>query len=243
MKTSLVALIFVITAIKPVAAMAEREQRIESNRILLGDVVENIPVELEKIDLGPSPRAGSSRLISAEELNRTLKASGETQTVHEGVRVIRSSKRWTQTELTEWLTPAIKLSLPTFATLIRIESPRSLTLPSEATLGRVEFSQLPKRRGTANTTLIVHVTANGELEQRLMLKAVVNLSEQQKPDVIARNTSLNLSIRLGTANVSTIGTTLQSGEVGSIVLCRVVKTKKVLRARIISNNSAEVLSE
>jgi flagella basal body P-ring formation protein FlgA len=116
-------------------------------------------------------------------------------------------------------------------------------MPSEATISRVEFSQLPKRRGAVNITIIVEFTANGELEQRLTLAAVVNLSDQPKAEIVPRNTSLNLSIRLGTTNVSTLGTTLQSGEVGSIVLCRVVKTKKVLRAKIISNVSAEVLGE
>jgi hypothetical protein len=243
MKTTLSLLLVASLAALPNTAAAEREQLIESGRIHLGEIVPNLPTSARTLDLGAAPRAGGSRLISVEELNRALKAAGEIQTVTTGVRVVRASKRWSQPELVAWISPAVTQALPSFATLIRLEVPRSLLTPTTAAIGNVELAQLPKIRGTVHTSAVISVTVDGELEQRLSFPVVLELGEQPKPVSVPRGQNLTVSITLGLARISASAVTLHSVAVGEIALCRILKTKKVLRARLLTPSTAEVLSE
>lgn len=243
MKTTRSLLLFALLGTLPQSAFAEHEQVVEGSRIYLGEIVPNLTNGAATLDLGAAPKAGSSRLFSTEELNRALKTAGIHPTVKDSVRVVRSTKRWNQQDLTGWISPAISQTLPSYATLIRIEVPRSLLTPTTAAVGHIELAELPKRRGTVHTSAVVELTVDGQLEQRLSLLVVLDLVDRPKPVTIPRGQNVTVSIDMGRARVSAAAVTLQSVEVGTITLCRILRTKKVLRARMLSSNTAEVVSE
>jgi hypothetical protein len=243
MKTTLAVLLLTLLGTLPQTAAAEREQLVDGGRIYLGEVVADLAPSAATLDLGPAPKAGSSRLLSAEDLNRALKAAGTTLVVKDSVRVVRSTKHWNQQDLTSWISPAISKALPDYATLVRLEVPRSLLTPTTTVVGHVELAQLPKRRGTLHTSVVVDLMVDGELEQRLSLPVVLELGDRPTPLTVPRGQTVTVSINLGLARVSATAVTLQAVEVGTVALCRVLQTKKVLRARLISKNTAEVVTE
>jgi flagella basal body P-ring formation protein FlgA len=72
---------------------------------------------------------------------------------------------------------------------------------------------------------------------------VLDLDERPKPIEIDRGASVVLTINLGRTRVSAAAVTLQPTAVGSVALFRVVKTRKTIRAKLLSPSTAEVVSE
>lgn len=236
-------LFFLVLSVAARPGLAEREQVIDGNRIQLGDIVPNLSPMPAALDLGPAPKAGGSRLLSKQEISRALKDAGASAAVTDSVRVVRGTKRWTQQNLITWVSPAVQAALPNNATLVQVQAPRTYLTPTNAVVGNIELGQLPRRRGTLHTTAIVDINVDGRLDQRLTLPLVLELAEPQRPVTVPRGQSVTLSISLGQTRVSAIATTMQTAEVGDHTLCRVSRTKKVLRARLLTANTAEVVVE
>jgi hypothetical protein len=225
------------------SAHAEIERTITSSRVLFGDLIPTAPPDIAEIDLGPAPPAGSSRLYSTEELLKAARQAGRTLLIRDSVRAVRATKRWTQAELLAFITPKLKAALPEYARLLRVEVPRTLTTVPGIELNRVEPGQLPNRRGTVQTSALFELTVDGKLEQRLTLPIVLDLGERPKPVEIERGTTVTLQISLGATRVSAAAVPLQTVAVGSVALFRVVKTRKTLRAKLLSPSAAEVVHE
>jgi hypothetical protein len=236
-------LLYVLLWLSPRPAQAEIERTIASSRVLFGDLIPNVPSDLAKLDLGPAPPAGSSRLFSAGELSAAAHEIGTKLDVSDSVRVVRATKRWSQAELLAFITPRLRDALPTHATLIRVDVPRTLITVTQVQLSRLEFGQLPNRRGQVHTSAMAELSSDGRIEQRLTFPVVLDLEERPKPIEIERGMSVVLTINLGSAKVSTAAVTLQPMAVGSTALFRVVKTRKTIRARLLSPSTAEVVSE
>jgi hypothetical protein len=205
--------------------------------------VPSAPPELAEVDLGPAPPAGASRLYSTEELLTAARQAGKQLLIRESVRAVRATKRWTQAEFTSFITPKLKASLPEYARVLRVEVPRSLVTVSNIELGRIEPGQLPNRRGTVQTSALFELTVEGKLVQRLSLPVVLELGERPKPAEVERGATVTLQVNLGTTRVSAQAAPLQTLAVGAVGLFRVVKTRKTLRAKLLSTTLAEVTSE
>jgi hypothetical protein len=236
-------LLCVLLWLIPSSAQAELERIIASSRVLFGDLVPDAPSDLAKLDLGPAPPAGSSRLFSAGELSAAARETGTKLVVGDSVRVIRATRRWSQAELLALVTPKLRAALPDYARLLRVDVPRTLVTVSHVELSRLELGQLPNRRGQVHTSAMAELSSDGRIEQRLTLPVVLDLDERPKPIEVDRGASVVLSINLGSARVSTTAITLQATAVGSTALFRVVKTRKTIRARLLSPSTAEVVSE
>jgi hypothetical protein len=243
MLRNLLFLCVVLLGLSPRFAYAEIEKTISSSRVLLGDLVLDAPADIADLDLGPAPSAGASRLYSAADLLAAAQQVGRKIVVTDSVRVVRATKRWSQAEFLAFVTPKLKSMLPEYAKLLRIEVPRGLVTVPSIELKRLELGQVPNRRGTVHTTAMVELSIDGRIEQRLSLPIVLDLDERPKPVEVDRGTSVVLVINLGSAKVSATAITLQSTAVGSVALFRVLKTRKTLRARLLTTSTAEVVSE
>jgi hypothetical protein len=221
-------------------AQAERVHVTQNGRILLGDLVSDLPEAAAALELGTAPKPGSSRLFDTDELERILREVGSPRDLTEPVRVVRATKRWTQKEFGDWLAPSVAKGLPPHATLVRLDSPRSLVTSTQVTIGAVVIGQLPKRRGSVQTSAVIELRADGALEQRLSVPLVLELTEPPAPVKIPRGQSITVTVALGGARVSASATLLQEATVGSFALCRIVRTQKVLRVRLDSMTTAEV---
>lgn len=227
----------------PRAALGEIERVITSNRVLLGVLVPSAPAEIADLDLGPAPPAGSSRLYSSSELSYAAQQGGKTLLVPDSVRAVRATKRWSQAEFSSFVTPKLKATLPNYARLVHVDVPRTLLTVQNVELNRIEWGQLPNRRGTVHTSALAELSADGKVEQRLTLAVVLDLSDRPKPVEVAHGSSVALHINLGSTRVSAAAITLQALPVGGVGLFRVIKTRKTLRAKLLSPSTAEVVSE
>jgi len=63
-----------------------------------------------------------------------------------------------------------------------------------------------------------------------------------RPDVL-RGAALTLVIDTGGARVAATGVALGDASLGEVVLCKVLRTRKVLRARLLSRTEAEVMAK
>ncbi len=232
-----------LLGLSPRSAQAEIERTVTSSRVLFGILVPSAPLEVADLDLGPAPPAGSSRLYSTEELVMAARQAGTKLLVKDSVRAVRAAKRWTQAELLTFITPKLKAALPNYARLLRVDVPRTLVTVPCVELSRVEPGQLPNRRGTVQTSALFELTVDGKLEQRLSLPIVLDLGERPKPVEVERGTTVALQITLGASRVSAAAIAVQTVAVGSVALFRVTKTRKTLRAKLLSPSTAEVVSE
>ncbi|MGC4064312.1 MAG: hypothetical protein QM784_06630 [Polyangiaceae bacterium] len=221
-------------------AWAERVHVTQNGRILLGELVSGLPEPAAALELGAAPKPGTSRLFDADELERVLREVGSPRDLAESVRVVRATKRWSQKEFVEWAAPSITEGLPTHATLVRLEPPRSLVTSTKVTIGTIVIGQLPKRRGSVQTSVVIELRSDGMLEQRLSVPMVLELANPPAAVKIPRGQSITVTVALGATRVSASATLLQEAAVGSTALCRIVRTQKVLRVRLDSPTTAEV---
>ena len=224
-------------------AMAEREHVIDSGRIYLGELVPNLSEQTKSLDLGAAPKPGSSRVLGVTELNRALSDAGDSRKVTESIRVVRSSKRWSQQALIDWVTPAISSKLPSFATLVHLDAPLALITPTTVDIGNIAIAQLPVRLGSVKTSIVVDLVVGGQLEQRISLPVTLDLRERPKAEQVVRGDTITVSIHLGRTEITAPAIAIQSADVGQFVLCRVLRTKKVLRVKLVTKTLAEVVPE
>ncbi len=219
---------------------------VDLDRILLSDLVDDPPPEWTDVDLGAAPPAGSSRLVSRSEIASRLRALQQTvdlATLPEAIRVVRASRRWTPVELVDWLKPEIEKRLPPHARLMGVEPPRSVTTPPRVEIGTVRVAPLPRRVGLVPNTITVELLADGRVVQRLSVLARLELAAPPPRLAIPRGAPVTLFIQTGSARVTAASTTLSAAEVGEAVSCKVLRTRKVVRARLSSPTTAEVIVE
>jgi hypothetical protein len=229
--------------LSPSRAMAETAKTIAVGRVHFGDLVPDAPLEIAGLDLGPAPPAGSSRLYSREELTAVAQRAGNFLVVRESIRAVRATTRWSQAELLALVTPKLTAALPEYAKLLRVDVPKTLVTAANLELTRLELGQIPARRGNAQTSAVAELGIDGKVELRLTLPVVLVLDDPPKPIEVERGSTVALVINLGAARVSAAAVTLQTTSVGAVSLFRVIKTRKTLRARLLSTSTAEVVSE
>lgn len=237
--TTLISLLFL--CLGPRLAQAEVQRIVTGGRLHLEDLIPNTPAEARNLDLGPAPPAGSSRLFSREELQSMALRAGVEVAVTDSVRVARASVRWSQPELAKLIEGKLVGILPSHAKLIRVDAPKSLVTTTGAQPTKVTLGQLPHREGLANTTCVLELSADGQVEQRLVVRVALELKAPPPLQQLPTGTALTLMVRLGNAQVSTSAVTLEPTVVGSTALLRVVRTRKSLRAKVTSATTAEVL--
>lgn len=234
-------LVVTLTLLDSSPAEAEAQRIVAGSRISLADIVPDVSTEAKGVDLGPTPPAGSSRLITPSEVETAARQAGFSVRVAESVRVFAATKLWTPLELREALRMKLERALPAHARLRDFVPPRKLLTTSSAELSRVVVGPVPSRQGVFQTSVIVEVTASGRIEHRLAVPVSLELREAPKPVELAQGTVVSLIVQLGSAQISTAALTLEPAAVGSVALVRVVKTRKTLRARLLTPTSAELM--
>jgi hypothetical protein len=220
---------------------AETEHLIDAPRIRLGDVVPSVPVSVASDDLGPAPPPGGSRLLSFLELNRILRKHGLSPSLTESVRVVRAMRERNSDQLQAWFGPEIERAMPAGASLVRMETPRTLRVAPSATVVAVRIGKLPRREGLVQTSAFVELSSGDASVQRVSLALTLRLDATASRVAVSMGTPLILTISTGRTDVTALGVAASPGEVGDTVPCRVLRTNRILLARITSGSTAEVV--
>jgi hypothetical protein len=242
-KSSLFA--FLMASSLCVSANAESERTIEGARIHLEDVSDGYDEgDLASLDLGPAPPPGSSRLISRGEVENLLRAAGDdTKSLRmpSALRVKSASKRWSPDDLRQALTPRLMAALPFGLTFKTAKLTRSLITSPSVVIGDVHYPKFPKREGELTLTATVDMQQDGVTVLRVPVTVVVLVTEAATHAAASKGARVNLVIQHGAARVTALATALSDTELGGVGLFRVASTQRVLRARLLSPDSAEVV--
>jgi len=242
-KTSIIA--FLLTSALCATAHAEIERTIDGSRIHLKDVSDGYDEgEFATLDLGPAPPPGNSRLLSRSEVEDQLRAAGDdakSLRMPSALRVKSASKRWLAEDLREAVTPRLMAALPPGLTFKAIKLNRGLVTSPSVSIGEVRFPRFPKRVGELTLTATVDFQQDGITVTRLPVTVVVVVSEAATHAAASKGARVNLVIERGAARVTALATALSDCELGALGLFRVATTQRVLRARLISPDSAQVV--
>jgi hypothetical protein len=215
----------------------------QSNRVALGTIVSDASPEMRSIDLGPAAPPGSSRLFSRDAIRLAIREAGydpSTLSLPRNVRVKSPAKRLSPAQVAELARPAVERALPAGVVLKQIKAPTSITVSPRVIAGDVEISVLPKRSGRIKLAATLQLLEDGIVTERVPLTLALEVSKEALVPAVKRGAAISLVIARGAATVSADGAALEDASVGDLSRFRVVKTGRVVRARLISPRVATV---
>lgn len=227
-------------------ARSEPVRVVDAERIHLADVAANVPAAWAALDVVAAPPPGGSRVVTRQDVERALRSAGVSPSgmlVEDSVRVTAASRRVDSSELALWVTSAIAAELPRGVRLKQVIATQSVVTSPSAVIGAVRLPRVPRRAGEFRTTTVVELHRQDLLLQRLTLPVVLDISQEgARPDV-DRGASITLVLDTGGARLSATAVALEPGNVGDVRMFRVVKTHKVLRARVETATEARVVGQ
>lgn len=227
----------------PGADAAPGEVEVQGAHIELGEVWKDAPEDYREIDLGRAPPPGASRLLSRAAVLRQVKAAGFDPAKVKfppSVRVRSAAKQISKEELETLASPAIARSLKRGVELKKVSATRGATLPPDAVLEGVDMPKPPKRRGAYRTSAIVKWISDSETVARIPVSVTLYITERGASADVEKGANITLVVERKGARLTARGQALTSGDEGEIIQVRVLKTNKVLRARIDSEHVATV---
>ncbi len=225
-------------------ARAETIQWVNASRVYFRDLVPQASGTLASLDLGQAPPPGGSRLYSKDELHTYAFLAHESIVgleIPSDVRVKRATRRLSELDLDGLIRPALSALLPEGALLKNLSLPKTLALVPGVQVGDIQMPRLPKHAGMSRISPVVQLVAGGALIMRLTVSADLQLDERASRYALERGSTINLVIDTGATRISAAATLSSPADIGDIVPCQVVRTHKVLRARITSIREASVV--
>jgi hypothetical protein len=236
---------FLLASTFALSASAELSQTIDTARIHLSDVSDGYDDgDLASLDLGPAPPPGSSRLLSRSEVEDQLRAAGDdgkNLRMPASLRVKSAAKRWSADELRDALTPKLISALPVGVNFKSAKLNRSLVTSPSVRIGDAHIPRIPKHAGELTVTATVDLLQDDVTVMRVPVTLVVQVTELATLPAAARGSRVNLVIEHGPARVTALAIAMSDTELGATGLFRVASTQRVLRARLLSADSAQVV--
>ncbi len=227
------------------AAHAETEQTIDSARIRLSDVSDGYDDgELATLDLGPAPPPGNSRLLSRGEVEDQLRAAGsdaKSLRMPATLRVRSAAKRWSPAELGAAIASKLESALPFGVKLKSTKLTRTIVTSPSVKFGEVHFPKVPKHEGETTLTATIDVEQEDVTVMRVPINLVVLVTEAATRPTAEKGARINLVIEHGPARVTAIATAMSDTDLGESGLFRVTATQRVLRARLLTPDTAKVI--
>ncbi|MEO7037463.1 MAG: hypothetical protein ABI548_26150 [Polyangiaceae bacterium] len=236
---------FVLATTFALSASAELSQTIYTSRIHLSEVSDGYDDgDLASLDLGPAPPPGSSRLLSRAEVEDQLHAAGDSAKklrMPASLRVKSAAKRWTADELRDALTPKLISGLPAGVHFKASKLNRSVVTSPSVTVGEAHLPRIPKHVGELTLTAIVDLMQDDVIVLRVPITLVVQVTELATQPTAAKGTRVNLVIEHGETRVTALAIAMSDTELGATGLFRVASTQRILRARLLSTDAAQVV--
>ncbi|MEO8905639.1 MAG: hypothetical protein ABI488_24155 [Polyangiaceae bacterium] len=236
---------FLLATTFALSASAELSQTIDTARIHLSDVSDGYDDgDLASLDLGPAPPPGSSRLLSRGEVENELRAAGDDAKklrMPASLRVKSAAKRWTTDELRDALTPKVVSALPAGVNFKTSKLNRSLVTSPSVKVGEAHLPRIPKHVGELTLTATVDLVQDDVTVLRVPITVVVLVTEMATLPTAAKGSRISLVIEHGGARVTALAIAMSDTDLGATGLFRVSSTQRVLRARLLSPDSAQVM--
>jgi hypothetical protein len=227
------------------AATAESVRRVSGAVVLVADVVPNAPAEFADLELCPAPPAGSSRLITRDEMKRRLIDLGADPTrlsLPSVVRIEAEAERWSAKDLGEKAATSLRSTLPPAVTLESLKATRNLVVPLGSRIAAVRV-QVPRREGRHELTGTAEITLGDKIVARAPVRVVVNVAEGAFQPAITRGSRVTLVIEQGATRVGASAMAMTDVDLGGEAMFKVTTTGRVLKARVLTRETALVVEK
>jgi hypothetical protein len=226
-------------------AAPPREVRLVGARVHLGDVVPGADASIAGVDVGPSPLAGCSRIVTRADLLTALGARQLAAPAHlpDAVRVVRQAKHVVPSELDTIVSDAIKeKSLPRGVTLDAVRAERAIDVIDGWTRVDVDVPRPPKKAGPfATTAFLSFYGAEAEVLARVPVPVELAVSAEGTAYDAARGRPVTLVIRRSLVEVRIGAFAGADADVGDPVPIQLRPSGRVVRARLLSKDEALAL--
>ena len=220
-------------------AAKAKKVRVNSDRVLLADLLSGVSSDAGSLDMGRAPSPGQSRIFTRKQIKdrmRKAMVSSSGLRVPSRVRVVRPAQRVNEMKLTRLVQGAFQLQLPAEASLERIELKGGIVMPRGQLRAEV---QMPKRVRTGSQSYRVKVFA-GESVKELNVRAVINRAPAGAHEMVERGAALRVRVRSGGVVISTRGIAQQAGRVGQRIAVLPSEGRKMLYGVVVDAGTVEV---
>ncbi|HTQ07598.1 MAG TPA: hypothetical protein VMI54_27265, partial [Polyangiaceae bacterium] len=121
-------------------ARAEKVVALTSETIRVADIDPGAPAALADIELGHAPPPGATRVLTGREIRQHLLDAGadpKRVRVPDSVRVASPAEHWRAAEVAARADAAVRASLPTGVTLVKLTATQSVVVPPNTTVDGV----------------------------------------------------------------------------------------------------------
>jgi len=223
---------------------ADVVRTVDGSRLTLGQLVDDVPVELAAADVGAAPPPGATRIVTREDLEQRCSEQGISTAklkFPHAVRVLRASKRLTPGDVSSVAEAAVRQVLPPGVDFVKIETGSEVVLSPRDHVESVEVGRFPHRTGVQRASGVV-VFGDGEGRAvRLPVTVVATVADAAARPDVPRNGRVSLVVQRGAMRVAADGAALSDASVGDVVAVRVSATGRVVRARLTSRDEAELM--
>jgi flagella basal body P-ring formation protein FlgA len=223
-------------------ALPFRQIEVTGARIHIGDVWPDASARAATFDLGPTPQAGGSRLLT----RRDLVAAFDREHVPapaglpDAVRVVRKTKRlapWDVDALVRTSMASTPLHHGVVLAIVNAERP--LEVAEGYARVDVEVPRAPKKAGAFSTSAVLSFfDGDGQVSSRVTVPIVLAVSEDGAAYDTPRGSSVTLVVRRNLVEVRVPGVATVDGDVGDPITVQLHGSGRLLHARLSSKDEA-----
>jgi hypothetical protein len=237
---SIVSAIFAVAA--SAAAAAPRDVPVTGTRVHVGDVVPDADVAAALVDIGPSPTAGGSRLVTRAEIVAALGAKqlAAPASLPDAVRIVRKARHLAPADIELLVRSAIAAKpLGRGVTLSAVRAPHPVDVADGWARVDVDVPRAPKHAGPFTTTAIASFyAAESDVTARIPVPVELMVSPDGASFDTARGAAITLVVRRGAVEVRAAAVTMADGDVGDLVPVQLRQSTRVLRSRLTAPDEA-----
>ncbi|MEM6732427.1 MAG: flagella basal body P-ring formation protein FlgA [Myxococcota bacterium] len=218
------------------SVVAPRE--VLGERIVLADLLKDVPADIAALDIAASPDPGHRRVIRGSLIRQRLR---EARVLERGLRIpkrtsiVRAAQTLTEGEI-ENLVHA--LTVRTAPRNVRVSSVRArgaLRLPKGEIGGRIEW---PRRVRSGPQSLRVVITVDDTPITTVLVSS--NLVVHESTTAVDRGARVGLLARIGAVEVRGIGIAQEKGRVGQNIRVLPDGAVRVVEGRVLADGRIEV---
>jgi len=227
----------------PLAASGDESRVVSRTRIKVSDIA-RAPDDVGAVDIGAAPPPGGSRVFARIEIEDRVRSAGLDPRVLKlppTVRVVSASRRLTPEILAKLATPAVERALPQGVTLTKIEPAYEVVTLPGSTIRAATIPRLPHQKGIVRSTATLELAGEDEGVTKIPVSITLEVSEAAARADVPRGGRLEVVIERRAVRIATTAVATADADIGDTTNVSLVATGRVVRARILTKERAEIL--
>ena len=219
------------------------EVRVAAARVHLVDVLPAITGDAGAFDLGPAPTPGASRLVTRDDLLHALEDAHAKvpAKLPDAVRVIRKMRRLVALEIDQITRAALPAKMPRGASLTALRAPKSIDVADGWDAITARIPRPPHRVGSFPTTVTLAFMSGVETLAEISFPIDVTVTAEGAAYDLARGAQLTLIVKRGLVEVEAPAFATTDADIGTILPVTLRPSGRVVRARLLAADRAELV--